>query len=233
MDVEKVSSSAIAEEFAQPRGKFVDQLKARTDLKQTGFVIDFPLFFNDPDVSALYAKVAIRKGQVFGVGIHNIYFWNQSQQKLEGAVHFTLQCEGPGGSVHGGAIATALDSALGWAVIRIKGFGCVTLNLNVNYRKFIKLGSSVRLEVQIEKVESKKIYLKGQLINAENPSIIHADATALFYQTVGSMDFDSTYKLFGSESGLTKERAIDILQKDLEKRKEKKHNAKAQQKAKL
>jgi hypothetical protein len=33
---------------------------------------------------------------------------------LQGVIYFSFECEGPVGSVHGGAIATALDSVLGY-----------------------------------------------------------------------------------------------------------------------
>ncbi len=71
------------------------------------------------------------------------------------------------GSVHGGAIATALDSLLGYYTMRLLGFGCFTLNLNVDYQMFIPLGSTVRFECTTQKIEGRKAFIEGKRVQRE------------------------------------------------------------------
>lgn len=107
-------------------------------------------------------------------------------------ISFNNLCAGPPGNVHGGATATTLDSCIGYCVLRAIGFGFVTLNLNVNYRKvifvipsnfpkFIKLGSVVRVECKVTKRDGRKVYLYGKLTDG-NDTEIYAEADALFYR---------------------------------------------------
>ena len=144
---------------------------------------------------------------------------------------FFFRCEGPPGKVHGGATATAFDAAFGWYSVRTKGFGCVTLNLSVNYRKFIPLNSVVRIEIWCEKMEDQKLLMKGKFSNPfqldamDNPKyeteVINVDASALFYQTFKrALTFEQTYKLYGGRKGLLmKEKVLQQLMHENEKSK--------------
>jgi acyl-coenzyme A thioesterase PaaI-like protein len=129
-----------------------------------------------------------------------------------------MNCEGPPGAVHGGCLATTLDNVFGWQSSRVMGFGCVTLNLNVNYKKFVKLGGMVRVEVKTEKIDGRKLYMAGKLTNnistIEDPQdvVIHCDSTALFYKRVPqAWTYDQAVKLFGPQSKLSQEEIVSIL----------------------
>eukprot|EP00953_Heterococcus_sp_UTEX-ZZ885_P021984 12214-Heterococcus_DN1.PRE.6 len=98
---------------------------------RTGFDHDFPAIANDPTLAALIGH----KGRYFTEGRISIRkWWNERDRSTVGSVLFAKTCEGPPGSVHGGAIATALDDVLGSQVWRYAGYarrGMPTITLTV------------------------------------------------------------------------------------------------------
>jgi len=158
------------------------------------------LFFLDSDVRYALGY----RGRPFGRSISVEIFWNEAQNKLVGAVHFSRNCEGPADCVHGGAIATVLDSCLGSTIQRCLGLGCFTLNLNVNYRKFVPLGAVVKIEGSVVRVEDRKVWLEAKLIG-DDEKTLHADCTSIFYRAEKSADFKTTYDMIGANSGITKD----------------------------
>jgi hypothetical protein len=107
-------------------------------------------------------------------------YFNEKEQTLRGVVYFGKQVEGPPGCVHGGAIATIIDGAMG-TLTWVSGYIAVTVNLNVDYRKFIPLDSEVALEMKIEKIEGRKIFVKGT-VKSLNGEVLHNDGSAIFLQ---------------------------------------------------
>lgn len=77
-----------------------------------------------------------------------------------------------------GAIAAMIDSVTGVLAWKC-GFTSVTVNLNVNYKKFIPLDTTVQVEAVVEKVDGRKIFVKAILKNLKG-DIIHNDGTALY-----------------------------------------------------
>jgi len=200
MDIDPSSSfsqSLADSEESFPIHPFIVKLRHSHEVVKTGTEIDFPIFL-DYDVRHAMGQ----RGRPFGSQIKRELYWHTVEQKLVGALWFSYSCEGPPGSVHGGAIATALDSCIGYCVLRGVGLGFVTLNLNVNYRKFIKLGSVVRVECKIVKREGRKVYLYGKLTDGDDN--IYAEAEALFYRShEHSLDFVEAQKTLGPKSGIT------------------------------
>ena len=152
---------------------------------------------------------------MFGRQIQASMFWDKVDRKLIGCIHFPRDCEGPPNKVHGGALATMLDMLFGWHSIRVLGLGCVTLTLNVNYHHFVPLGGVVRFEVETEKQDGRKLFMRGKLTNniytvEDNEQVVvHNTADALFIQHKDSkMSYDEAVKLFGAQSSLTKEQVI-------------------------
>ncbi len=114
---------------------------------------------------------------------------------------------GPPGCVHGGCIGAVLDETLGWTVFSHNDNNhhhpnnqdqdqdqnqnqnqkqqqhsfepAVTVNLNVNYRKFIPLNSIKAIEASVEKREGRKIYVSGRIYDPLT-NVVHAEATAIF-----------------------------------------------------
>lgn len=86
--------------------------------------------------------------------------------------------EGPPGHVHGGAIATMIDTVVG-AHANILSGPVVTANLNVNYRRLIPLGSTLVIESSLDKKEAKKVFITCKVTSSDG-SKLHTDSTALF-----------------------------------------------------
>jgi len=98
--------------------------------------------------------------------------------------------------IHGGAIATVFDDAMGMLFLS-SGLGTgFTANLNVNYRKPIPAGTTLTIACSLERVEigeksgAKKVYLVARMVGGGEtggtPPVVYADATSLFVVKSGS-----------------------------------------------
>ncbi|CAB1334612.1 unnamed protein product [Coregonus sp. 'balchen'] len=86
--------------------------------------------------------------------------------------------EGPPGHVHGGAIATMIDTVTGTHATYLSG-PVMTANLNINYRSPIPLCSTVLLTCSLDKKEGLKTFVSCQVTNTDG-SKLHTEATGLF-----------------------------------------------------
>jgi hypothetical protein len=120
------------------------------------------------------------KGQSFTADnkVSMVYFWNTSEKLFHGLVHFSKLAEGPIGCAHGGSIATVLDESFGRTVFEAEGIA-VTANLNVNYKKFVPLDSTKKIEAKIDRVEGKKVFVSGKIVDPVDGTV-HSEGTALF-----------------------------------------------------
>lgn len=202
-----------------PQVSYLKELQQRSDLRETSFAIDFPLL-TDPEVRRLSGN----KGSPFGQAIHKRMFWDAANNKLLGVIYFSFECEGPVGAVHGGAIATALDSVLGYYSMFLLGWGCFTLNLNVDYHKFIPLGSTVRFECSLDRIEGKKLFIEAKLMHLVD-DVVHSKAKALFYKSKPLPTYDQAMQMFGRGSNTTKEQLIEQLQRRRRESREKRKRA--------
>lgn len=62
------------------------------------------------------------------------------------------------------------------ALVRLLGWGCFTLNLNINYKKFIPLGATMRFECSLDRIEGKKAFVQASLLHLVD-DIVHSQAT--------------------------------------------------------
>ncbi|MEA2167512.1 MAG: hypothetical protein QOF76_812 [Solirubrobacteraceae bacterium] len=97
---------------------------------------------------------------------------------VHGTVTFGARHEGAPHVAHGGALAAALDDALGSVLIALRT-PAVTANLNVNFRAAIPLHRELTIEAWCDRVEGRKIFLAGRALDGET---LLADATALFLE---------------------------------------------------
>ncbi|XP_073341715.1 acyl-coenzyme A thioesterase THEM4 isoform X2 [Pagrus major] len=86
--------------------------------------------------------------------------------------------EGPPGHVHGGAIATMIDTVTGTHATILSG-PVMTANLNISYRSPIPLGSTVLLESTLDKKEGRKTFIICKVTSTDG-SKVHTETTALF-----------------------------------------------------
>lgn len=96
--------------------------------------------------------------------------------RVLGHVQFDRYKEGAPGFVHGGAVATVLDDALGTIPMLLRQ-AAVTANLNVDFRAPILLGTSVDIEAWPVRQDGRKIYVAGELRDGDR---LVAEATGLF-----------------------------------------------------
>jgi acyl-coenzyme A thioesterase PaaI-like protein len=80
--------------------------------------------------------------------------------RVVGAVSFPDAYEGPPSSVHGSVIASVYDQLLAHAAIASDSGG-PTAVLTVRYRKLTPLGTPLRFEGWIERVEGRKAFARG------------------------------------------------------------------------
>lgn len=99
----------------------------------------------------------------------------------------TCECgwayEGPPGSVHGGIVSAIFDQFLGMAQI-LGGQPGMTGYLHVNYRQRTPLNTPLKLEAQLERIEGRKTFMRGEMYaNGE----MTADCEGLFVQPRGGI----------------------------------------------
>ncbi|XP_074509777.1 acyl-coenzyme A thioesterase THEM4 [Sebastes fasciatus] len=105
-------------------------------------------------------------------------FFNSEEQKCVCICQAGHLLEGPPGHVHGGAIATMIDTVTGTHATIVSG-PVVTANLNINYRRPIPLGSTVVLESTLDKKEGRKTFITCKVTSSDG-SKLHTDSTVLF-----------------------------------------------------
>lgn len=83
---------------------------------------------------------------------------------------------GAPGFVHGGAVATAFDDALGTLLILLRK-PAVTARLEVDYRSPAFIGREFVLEAWVEEVDGRKLHLASEMLEGDT---VIAQARALF-----------------------------------------------------
>ena len=94
-----------------------------------------------------------------------VYFFDKAKAQLVGIVHFGLHTEGPANRVHGGALLTVLDEAIGTFVGFVSGFVCVTKGLDVRFRKFVALNSVCAFTTRVIDETDKEMVAEITLVS--------------------------------------------------------------------
>uniref|UniRef100_A0A3Q3VZ93 Acyl-coenzyme A thioesterase THEM4 n=1 Tax=Mola mola TaxID=94237 RepID=A0A3Q3VZ93_MOLML len=124
------------------------------------------------------ARLFTRNIREPGAAFEYVLFANSEEQKCVGIFQAGHLLEGPPGHVHGGAIATMIDTVTGTHASMLSG-PVMTANLNINYRSPIPLGSTVLLESCLDKKEGRKIIITCKVMSTDG-SKVHTETTALF-----------------------------------------------------
>lgn len=90
--------------------------------------------------------------------------------------------QGPPGHVHGGALTTLVDEAMGAAAWHA-GYRVLAVNLNVNLRQAVPLNIEVRLEGKVERKEGRKVYTSGAILLPDGR--VAVEATGVFVEAPG------------------------------------------------
>jgi len=124
------------------------------------------------------ARLFTRNIKTAGAAFEYVMFVNKEEQRSACIFQAGHLLEGPPGHVHGGAIATMIDSVTGTHATYLSG-PVMTANLNINYRSPIPLGSTVLLESSLDKKEGRKTFISCKVTSTDG-SKLHTEATALF-----------------------------------------------------
>ncbi|CAK7297687.1 Acyl-coenzyme A thioesterase THEM4 [Vulpes lagopus] len=141
---------------------------------------DVKIFF--PDAKLL--KEQMSQAQLFprslgeGVGFEYAMFHNHVEDRtvciFQGGPHL----QGAPGFLHGGAIATMIDSTLGMCAILTGGIA-MTANLNINFRRPIPLCSVVVINCQLDRVEGRKLFVSCN-VRSMDEKTLYSEATSTF-----------------------------------------------------
>jgi len=101
-----------------------------------------------------------------------------SEMMAKSVVTFGPWLQGGPNHVHGGAVAAIHDSSMGLTA-NICVAPSVTAYLNNNFRRGLKLGTTVLLSSKVDRIEGRKIFLSSKM-TCPDEKIVYSDATALF-----------------------------------------------------
>jgi hypothetical protein len=112
-----------------------------------------------------------------GFGVQ-MYF-DPSTNETIGYVSVDDSKQGPPGHVHGGAVTTLIDEAMG-ACVWYRGFRVVAVNLNINLKLAVPLNVEVILRGRVARQEGRKIFTSGELVLPDGQ--IAADGSGVFVE---------------------------------------------------
>jgi uncharacterized protein (TIGR00369 family) len=89
------------------------------------------------------------------------------------------QFEGPHGFLHGGIIATLLDESMSKAV-RARGLTAMTRHMEIDYRRPVPSGASIRMEGKIVRSDGRKHWAEARILDSEGTAL--AQGKGLFVE---------------------------------------------------
>jgi acyl-coenzyme A thioesterase PaaI-like protein len=98
-----------------------------------------------------------------------------SDGRMTGTVTFTTAHAGAGDAVHGGNVALLFDDVLG--AVAASTAMPRTATMTIDYRSLTPVGVELRVEGWIDRVDGRKIYARGRLLDGER---VCAEAESLF-----------------------------------------------------
>ena len=110
-------------------------------------------------------------------GFH-LDFSHPEKGRLLAQTAFRPEHQGFKNIVHGGMVAMLLDEMmvnLGW----VEGISCVTAELNVRFKKAVRVGDRVFFEGRIERETPRAVYASSMARNAKGELLATATATCL------------------------------------------------------
>jgi uncharacterized protein (TIGR00369 family) len=96
---------------------------------------------------------------------------------------FAEHQQGPPHIAHGGALASLLDEAMTAAAFHAAQEPAFTVNLNVNYRSPVFLGTVVEIRAKVQEIVGRKITIFAEIKLADGT--VATDARGLFIRLSG------------------------------------------------
>ncbi|XP_032123452.1 acyl-coenzyme A thioesterase THEM4 isoform X2 [Sapajus apella] len=155
-------------------------------------VKDFQTHFLDPKHMK---EEQTSKAQLFtrsfdeGLGFEYVMFYSDVEKRMVCLFQGGPHLEGAPGFLHGGAIATIVDTTTGTCAV-ITGGVVMTANLNINYKRPVPLCSVVVINCQLDKVEGRKIFISCSVQSVDEKTL-YSEATSLFVKLEPKSDIKS------------------------------------------
>nr|XP_056709512.1 acyl-coenzyme A thioesterase THEM4-like [Euleptes europaea] len=133
----------------------------------------------DPKKKGRDTRFFLRNLDSEGLGFEYVMFLNPSQKRMVCLAQLGPYLEGPPGFVHGGPIATILDTT--WsqcALFTTSAF--LTANLSINYKSPVQLGSVILVDGKVDRTEGRKVFLSGQVQSVDGKTLYAEGTTSLF-----------------------------------------------------
>ena len=105
------------------------------------------------------------------------YFRRPNQPELYAKAWFGVKTMGPPGHVHGGAMAAALDEAMG-AVAWMNGHPVVAATITVKFLAMLPIETETILDASIARIEGRKVSTRSSLTDPRGQKV--AEAEGLF-----------------------------------------------------
>ena len=106
------------------------------------------------------------------------YFRKLEQPELYAKAWFGTKTMGPPGHVHGGAMAAALDEAMG-AVCWMNGYKVVAATLRVSFVAMVPIQTETILEARIDRIEGRKIHTRSSLTNPAGQKVAEGEGLVI------------------------------------------------------
>lgn len=139
---------------------------------------DFKTYFLDPKLGEeerLSQAQLFTRGFEDGLGFEYVIFKNNDEKRTVCLFQGGPYLQGVPGLLHGGAMATMIDIALGSCT----GGAVMTANLNINFKRPVPLCSVVVINSQLDKLEGRKLFLSCNVRSVDEKTL-YSEATGLF-----------------------------------------------------
>ncbi|MDE2292639.1 MAG: PaaI family thioesterase [Elusimicrobia bacterium] len=112
-----------------------------------------------------------------------IRYLRAGEGELSAEASFGPRSAGAPGIVHGGAVLTVLDEAMG-AACWVRGLRVLTARLSAAFRRGVPVGRSYRVETVFEPSRGRLFRVTGRLIDSSG--VVYADAEGSFVRLTES-----------------------------------------------
>ncbi|CAM4698138.1 hypothetical protein PO909_009041 [Leuciscus waleckii] len=124
------------------------------------------------------ARLFTRNVKEQGATFEYVVFVNKEEKSCVCVFQAGRLLEGAPGHVHGGAIATMIDTVTGSLAGYLSG-PIMTANLNIDYRSPMPLDSVVLIQSTLDRIEGRKTFITCKVTSTDE-SKLYTEATALF-----------------------------------------------------
>jgi uncharacterized protein (TIGR00369 family) len=135
---------------------------------------------NDPVSTNLTPFAHSAQNRCFGCGPANpgglkLEFYSAPDGSVVCPTTVSDLFEGHPGYLHGGIIATLLDESMSKAV-RAKGLHAMTRHMEIDYRRPVPSGRSIRTEGRLVRSDGRKHWAEAQILDEEGTTLAHGEA---------------------------------------------------------